>query len=176
MSDKPVIGLDRNKVELVDYNPAWPELFRQEAEFLKSLLGDEIIAVDHFGSTAIPGIKAKPVIDVLIQIPTKFLSAEAEQKLKDNNYDKRVFDHRDEPMYPKMIENNIATHNLHFTKISSKFAETMIAFRNKLRADPALAKEYETLKTDMAKNFTNDRQAYYKAKVAFFEKAVGKYN
>lgn len=170
------IGLDRNKVFLVDHDPAWAEAFRVEAEFLKILLGDEVIAIDHFGSTSIPGIKAKPVIDVLVQASEMYLSAAAIQKLKAHHYDERIFDHRDEHMYPKMVEGNVASHNIHVTKIGSVFARNMLSFRDILRADVTLAKEYEALKLEIATRHPDDRQAYYKAKVDFINRVAGKYN
>ncbi|MFC3746835.1 GrpB family protein [Paenibacillus sp. GCM10012306] len=53
------------KVRLADYNENWIRLFQDEAEFLKTIFGDEIIRFEHFGSTSVPGLKAKPVIDMM---------------------------------------------------------------------------------------------------------------
>lgn len=169
------IGLDRSKVILVEHNPAWAEMYNAEAGYLKELLGGEILFIDHVGSTSVTGIKAKPVIDILVQIPTKFISEEGEQKFLTNGYKKTTFERRIEPMYSKTLEANIATHNVHITQARSILANALLNFRNALRADIVLAKKYEQLKLDLAASFGDDRKAYYDAKIDFFESVVGKY-
>lgn len=169
------VGLDRSKVVLVDHDPAWAEIYRTEAEYLKNLLGDEVLHIDHVGSTSVPGIKSKPVIDILIQIPTKFISEEGEKKFLNNNFKKTVFERRSEPMYSKTLKDNIATHNVHVTQEGSILAKALLNFRDALRADVTLAKKYEKLKLDLAASFADDRKSYYDAKIEFFESVVGKY-
>lgn len=83
------VGLDQDKVALVDHDPAWREFYREEAAFLKELLGGEVLSIDHIGSTSVPGIKAKPVIDLLVQIPTAFISEEGERKFFKHGYSKK---------------------------------------------------------------------------------------
>ena len=169
------LGLDRSKVLLVDYNPDWPKFYYCEVEALKKLLGSEAISFDHVGSTAIPGLKAKPVIDILVQIPTTFISSESEKILLSNNYKKTVFERRIEPMYSKTLEGNVASHNIHITQVGSILAKALTNFRDALRSDDLLAKKYEDLKLDLAGRFSGNRKAYYDAKINFFESVVGKY-
>lgn len=169
------LGLDRNKVLLVDYDPHWSELYKDEVVSLKNILSNEALSFEHVGSTSIPGIKAKPVIDILVQIPTLFISEQGEQSFFNNNYKKTLFERRAEPMYSKTLEGNIATHNVHVTQTGSILANALLSFRDALLADELLAKKYEKLKLDLAGNFADNRKAYYDAKINFFESVVGKY-
>lgn len=66
---KPSLGLQRGTVKLEPYNPEWQKLFEAEKSALQKVLGDKFIAAEHIGSTAIPGIKAKPILDLMLAIP-----------------------------------------------------------------------------------------------------------
>ena len=66
---KASLGLQRGKVHLEPYNPEWRKLFETEKLALQEVLGDKFIAADHVGSTAIPDIKAKPILDLMLAIP-----------------------------------------------------------------------------------------------------------
>lgn len=169
------IGLDREKVRLTEYDPNWVALFREEADFLSSILGGEAISIEHIGSTAIPSIKSKPVIDILVQIPSDFLAKASEAKLISLNYEKIEFKRRKEPMFSKTLERNIASHNVHFARQGNLLANALINFRDALLEDTELAKRYEELKLDLAKEYHNKRNSYYEAKIDFFESVVGKY-
>src|SRR4051812_9543004 len=102
------IGLNHNQVVLVPHNPEWKNLYQQEAIVLTDIFGDEMVSIDHFGSTAIPWIKAKPVIDIVVQIKSEpdDLSQEILNKLTEQNYRERVFnDGVARRMFPKGPEN-----------------------------------------------------------------------
>lgn len=169
------VGLDRNKVILVEYDDKWPAIYDKEASLLVSLLGSEVLFIDHIGSTSVPGMKAKPVIDILVQVPTDFLSKSGEEILLGSGYLKTFFERRKEPMYSKTLRGDIATHNVHVTRKGSILANALLNFRNALRADNGLAKRYLKLKIDLAESHPDNRKAYYEAKISFFESVVGKY-
>jgi GrpB-like predicted nucleotidyltransferase (UPF0157 family) len=65
---KDISKTDKRRVEVVSYNSNWKEMYKEEAEKIKNILNDIIIDIHHIGSTAIPGIKAKPVIDILVEV------------------------------------------------------------------------------------------------------------
>lgn len=166
------IGLSGDKVALSDHDPYWNVIYVEEAVNLCRIFGDAIATIDHFGSTAI-SIKAKPVIDILVQTYADDIAPEIEQKLVSSGYTERVFPDRAERMFFKGPQDN-RTHQVHFTKLGSDFAKKMIRFRDILRAEPQLAKEYEDIKVNLAEKFPDDRQGYYKSKIAFFEKVLAR--
>lgn len=168
------IGLNHNKVVLVPHNPYWSALYATEAAVLVEIFGDEMLSINHFGSTAIRWIKAKPVIDIVVQIksdPEK-LDQTIIDRLTEHTYRERVFnDGLARRMFPKGPD-DYRTHHVHVLKDGHPFAKNMLLFRDRLCADKSLAKEYETLKTELSIKHPDDSQMYYKAKISFFESVL----
>jgi GrpB-like predicted nucleotidyltransferase (UPF0157 family) len=151
-------------VEIVDYDPAWPGLFFFERERLTPLLGGA--AIHHFGSTAVPGLAAKPVIDMIALVddldpPIATLVSSAGYQFP------RAFNatlvHRRFLCYPSASKR---THHLHLVDQRVEL-QHRLGFRDRLRADPALAEEYEVLKRMLADRYREDREAYTEAKAEF---------
>jgi GrpB-like predicted nucleotidyltransferase (UPF0157 family) len=154
-------------VEIVEYDPVWPGAFEAERRRLAPLLvGAEI---HHFGSTAVPGLAAKPVIDMIalvgdLNAPIAALVAEARYQLPVAFNETLI--HRRFLCYPAAA---YRTHHLHLVDDREELA-VRLRFRDRLRADPSLAVEYETLKRALAKRHRNDREAYTDAKAAFIKR------
>jgi GrpB-like predicted nucleotidyltransferase (UPF0157 family)/RimJ/RimL family protein N-acetyltransferase len=152
------------RVEIVDYDPAWPTAFEAERNRLAPLLqGAEI---HHFGSTAVPGLAAKPVIDMIALVPD--LDAPIPGLVADARYQfPRAFNatltHRRFLCYPTAAHR---THHLHLVDEREEL-ERRLRFRDRLRADPALAMEYAALKRTLAARHRHDREAYTNAKSGF---------
>ncbi len=153
-------------VEIVDYDPAWPAAFEAERKRLALLL--ESVEIHHFGSTSVPGLAAKPVIDMIAlvddldaPIPTLVAHAGYQFPAAFN----ATLSHRRFLCYPTAAHR---THHLHLVDDHGEL-EHRLRFRDRLRAEPLLAAEYATLKRELAGRYRNDREAYTEAKAAFIE-------
>jgi GrpB-like predicted nucleotidyltransferase (UPF0157 family) len=154
----------------VPYNPVWPILFESEAAFLRSKLSGSLVSrIEHFGSTAIPGLAAKPVVDILVQV----VSLEETKKLivpllESEGYD--YFWRTDStPPYAWFIKRDSEgkrTHHIHMVEADSKLWDRLY-FRDYLMAFPDEAKRYEELKLFLAGEYPNDRIAYTEGKTEF---------
>jgi GrpB-like predicted nucleotidyltransferase (UPF0157 family) len=151
-------------VEIVEYDPAWPILYAAERMRLMPLLaGAEI---HHFGSTAVPGLAAKPVIDMIalvgdLDAPIAALVSSAGYQFPEAFNAALI--HRRFLCYPTALHR---THHLHLVDVRKEL-ERRLRFRDRLRAEPALAQEYATLKRALAERYRDDREAYTEAKAAF---------
>lgn len=163
-------SLGPNMITLVPYHPEWTNLFAIEKERLRHLLKDIIVTIDHIGSTAIPGIYAKPVIDILIGIKdlNKFtdhhialIESIGYQYIK--SYEKDLPYRR---FFQKDNDQGQRTHQIHLVNYPSAWWQRHILFRDYLREYSAEAKAYETLKLKLAKKFEDTNQ-YAMAKTKF---------
>lgn len=169
----------REDVAIVPYNPEWPEIFRKEADYLRSALPSSIIRrIEHFGSTAVPGLAAKPVIDMLVEVGSLDETKEKIVPVLENaGYDyfwRPEFD--GPPFYAWFIKRNaerVRTHHIHMAEASSKLWERLY-FRDYLRDFPEEAEKYSRLKVSLAEKYPNDRIAYTKGKTEFVVSITGK--
>jgi len=156
-------------VELVPYDLAWPRKFEAERTRLLSLFPKVFIAIEHFGSTAIPGMSAKPIIDILAGVESLAgadalsthlcemgysTSAEFNASLSDRKWFMRWADGR-------------RTHHLHVVVHDADVWRDRLAFRDRLRADAEAAARYEGVKAALATQHRDDREAYTAAKAEF---------
>jgi GrpB-like predicted nucleotidyltransferase (UPF0157 family) len=167
-----------DEVEIVNYDPRWPVLFDEEAERLRAVLDPSlIVGLEHFGSTAVPGLSAKPIIDILIAVRS-LADAQASfvEALRDLEYvywadnpkrDRMFFVKGMPPFGAKR------THHVHVTEPQGEMWQRL-AFRDYLRADPKEAATYERLKRRFAAEHPGDREAYTDAKSAYVETVLRK--
>ena len=159
-----MIGLKRNTVSLVKYNPEWIELFNKEKVLLKETLGQDAIGIEHIGSTAIIGIMAKPVIDIALGIDFKKVN-EIKTVLENNNwiFRPKFGDINKHIVFAK--GNDIErTHYLHLMQYGSKEWNEKIFFRDYLNNNEKEKIEYEKLKIEAMNKFNDDRKNYTKEK------------
>lgn len=150
-------------IKIVDYSEQWVQLFYEESKLITaSLPSSAIIKIDHIGSTAIPGLKSKPTIDILLQI-----SEQADiQKLKETfeSLDYMINEHPENPpphfSYVKGYSQEGYTGQAYHVHVRYQGDWNEIRFRDYLIAHPELAKEYEVLKLELAEKYRNDREAY----------------
>lgn len=159
------------KVDIVPYDPNWSQLFIEEATFLKKKFPKIINRVEHFGSTAVFGLSAKPVVDMLIEVTSyKDVKENIVPYLESLGYDYFWRPEIDKPpMYAWFIKRNKRgerTHHLHMIRRDSKLWDRLY-FRDYLREFPEEAEKYGRLKTEISKEYSNDREAYTKAKTEF---------
>jgi len=156
----------------VPYDPSWPERFEAERALLADAIGPWVAGgIHHVGSTAVPGLAAKPVIDILVEVADLAASRGCFGRLAHLGY--LYAPYRAEEMHWLCKPDpSLRTHHLHLVPVGSKRARDELAFRDLLRGDPATAGEYGALKRDLAGRFELDREAYTEAKGEFVRAAL----
>jgi len=165
-----MLGLKRGTVCLEEYNPQWRVLFDEEKVRLKELLGNQLIGVEHVGSTSIPGIKAKPILDLMIAIKDLNDWAWLKESLSKLGYEFRK-DYRETQehiLFVKGPEEN-RTHYLKATEFNSDFWVEHILFRDYLINNPEYLNQYQELKEKLFKEYNGDREPYTKGKEEFIK-------
>jgi GrpB-like predicted nucleotidyltransferase (UPF0157 family) len=159
------------KVTIVDYNPIWPELFEREKGKLLVAVGDYVLDIQHVGSTAVPGLAAKPVIDIMIGVralaeadaacikPIVQLGYEYVQAFETMMPFRRYF-RRDNP-------DGVRTHQIHLVEKESEFWQRHLAFRDYLRSHQEARAAYEQIKRDLAVQEWETVNDYAAAKTDF---------
>jgi GrpB-like predicted nucleotidyltransferase (UPF0157 family) len=156
-------------VEIVDYDPAWPARFAEESEALRRVLMPWLAgAIEHIGSTAVPGLGAKPVIDIMAGVETLEGSSEAIKAVATLGYCYFPYQATVRHWFCKPSD-AFRSHHLHLVPVNTPQWTRPIAFRNYLRAHRDVAAEYERLKRTLALQFKFDREAYTEAKASFIE-------
>lgn len=158
---------------LVDYDPSWPEKYEQMKKHLLDTIGSDIVLrIEHYGSTSIPGIPAKPVIDILVEAPS---FAQARERmipaLNTPEIEYWCSDHM--RFYIRHKETGVRTYHLHVAPAGHRIWEGL-AFRDYLRTHPEDAERYVALKRELVDKHSTDRLAYTNAKEAFVRKVTDK--
>jgi GrpB-like predicted nucleotidyltransferase (UPF0157 family) len=166
MKDAPII--------VEPYNSAWPEMFEKESAFLSELLKPFLAGpIEHVGSTAIPGMAAKPVIDIMVAVESLEASTAAIDLLKANGY--CYYPYKADVMHWFCKPTPwVRTHHLHLIPFESELWHQRLAFRDHLRNDELDAKAYAELKLNLAEQYTNDREAYTQKKWPFIKRILDK--
>ena len=157
-------------VVLVPYDPLWPAMFDAEARRIEDACRGLAIRIEHIGSTSVPGMSAKPVIDILAGRPPQSRSAEYIAAFRRLGYEHmgahgvpgREYFRRGDPR----------SHHVHLVSWSSTVWEDHLLFRDRLRADPAAARDYEAVKRDLAIASADDRRAYTEGKAPFIRAVI----
>jgi len=160
-------------VVIVPYDPTWPSLFAQLRDGIVAALGATALRVEHVGSTSVPGLAAKPIIDIDAVIPAETDLPEAIRKLARVGYThegERGIAGRHAFSQPS----GLPAHHLYVCDEHNPELWRHIAFRDYLRANPAEAASYGALKERLALRFGNDRDGYTDAKSAFIAEALSK--
>lgn len=142
----------------------------QRVPALRATLGDAVVGVEHVGSTAIPNIRAKPILDVLVGVHDLQQHANFVPALTAIGYEFRP--NAGLPSELVWVKGTPRTHILHLVEWSGAAWRQKLAFRDSLLDSPALAREYENLKLNLAQEFAADRVAYTAGKTAFVKRVV----
>lgn len=168
---RAVLGLPAGKIIVRPYSPEWPQLFAEEQQRLQAVLGERALAIEHIGSTAVPGLAAKPVLDIGVAVADFDTAFETVPLIEGLGYT-----YRGENGVPRrhfFVKGLPRTHHLHMFEPDHPDWQRVIAFRETLRQDPKLALEYAQLKRRLAQQYAEDSDAYTEAKSAFILAAVG---
>ncbi len=159
-------------MRIVAHDPAWAKLFAQERRLLDAAISDWITGgIHHVGSTAVEGLDAKPVIDILVGVQSLEASWPSRVPLLDLGYLYAPYRASEMHWFCKPSPAR-RTHHLHLIPTGSPRYEQELAFCDALRADPGLALEYAQLKHDLAQRHRDDREAYTEAKGQFIVRAL----
>ncbi len=161
-------------IRVVRYDPSWPSRFESERAALQAAIGAWVEGgIHHVGSTAVPGLDAKPVIDILAGVHDLASSRGCFGQLAALDYQYAPYRPQEMHWFCKP-DRRRRTHHLHLMPVESERYRDELAFRDYLRTHPEVAAEYATLKRALAERFENDREAYTAAKAEFIEGVLGR--
>lgn len=168
-----MLGLRRHIVKLVPHQENWKNIFESTKEDLYRLIGDYVLDIQHVGSTSIIGIPAKPIIDVAIAIENASLIEKIIPILEKSNYLYRG-NQKDEGgfLFVKDIEPDVRSHHIHIVEIHDLQWKNYLLFRDRLNANPELAKAYSVLKNELAKKYVDNRGLYTASKYEFIQSVI----
>ncbi|MDQ4123905.1 MAG: GrpB family protein [Acidobacteriota bacterium] len=166
-----MLGLEKGAIKLSPHREEWHELFAVEARQLTAAIGKYTLAIEHIGSTAICGISAKPIIDIMLgmrEIADVGQVIEPFEELGyiycgENGITNRHYFRKGSPL---------RTHHLHIVELNCEFWNNHLLFRDYLRVHPQIAFQYENLKRELARTHRENREAYTEGKTAFIKNVL----
>jgi GrpB-like predicted nucleotidyltransferase (UPF0157 family) len=158
------------KVEVVSHNPQWRDAFEAEAKHVAAALGENVVAIHHIGSTAIPNIYAKPVIDLLVEVRditevdgrSSVMESFGYEVMGEYGISGRRYFRKDD-------QEGIRTHNIHAFEAASAEVERHLAFRDYMIAHPVDAQRYSELKRRLAEEHPQSIDGYMDGKDGFIK-------
>ena len=159
------LGLKRGTVHLEPHDKQWDEIAAQTIKTLKSILGDDAIDIQHIGSTAIPAIKAKPIIDIVVGTTDFERIISHNEQLENEGIFYRGSDVEHQVLYViGDMEKDIRTHHIHVVKWNGTEWKNYIRFRDYLNANGDVALQYQKLKEELESKYADDRVTYTNGK------------
>jgi GrpB-like predicted nucleotidyltransferase (UPF0157 family) len=155
-------------VIIVSYDPRWPPMYEEEKALIVGAMGRWLAAIEHIGSTSVPGLGAKPIIDIMVGVRSLDDAQYCIEPLAAVGY---VYKPQYEQEMPERRYFNKGPQDnhrhLHMVELGGEFWQRQLLFRNYLRAHPEAAQAYEALKRDLAAHYGQDREGYTEAKTEF---------
>ena len=164
-----------DEVVLAAYDPSWPEIFAGEAWAIRQALGDALVGIEHVGSTSIPGLASKPIIDIVVSVTSLEAGTARVSALEALGYDCRGENGIPGRLFfRKGLVEFKRTHHLHLVEAGHEQWKSMLLFRDYLRSHPGDARRYEELKRTLAAKFRDNRSAYTNGKADFVQTVLVK--
>jgi GrpB-like predicted nucleotidyltransferase (UPF0157 family) len=162
-------GFEHREILIVDYSQSWPERFERERAHIARVLGPTLIRIDHIGSTSIPGLAAKPIVDIQASVPDVEDDDQYMSLLESIGYVLRLreVDHR-------MLRTPAVTVHVHICSAGSEWERRHLLFRDWLRADERDRRAYENLKRQLAVHDWPDVSEYTAAKTDLIAEIAGR--
>ncbi len=158
------------KVEVVSHNPKWQEAFEVESQCVAHALGENVVAIHHIGSTAIPSIYAKPIIDLLVEVKDIFNVDEKSLAMDTLGYKiMGEFGISGRRFFLKDSQEGIRTHHVHIFEVASDQVERHLSFRDYIIAHPEEAQRYSELKRKLAREHPTNIDGYMEGKNGFIK-------
>ena len=160
-------------VIVVDYDPQWPLLYEEEKKNILAVIGHKVLAIEHIGSTAVPGLGAKPIIDIMVCVNNGADAEECVPLLRQIGY-ADVTPQEGASDWYYCLDKGIHSvgYHLHLVKHGSCFAKKHLIFRDFLRSHPDVAQQYYEMEKMLAEKYRFNRVAYNEAKTSFIESVV----
>lgn len=157
-------------IKIIKYEPRWMIAYQQEREVISTALKQEFIDIQHIGSTSVPGLSAKPIIDILIAVNKLNTPEKYSRYLQKICYQYIYYAENIDRLF--FCKGTPRTHHIHIVEYDSWTYWRHILFRDYLVAHPETAQHYAQLKQKMALKLKTDRDAYTNSKTAFIESIV----
>lgn len=155
-------------IEIVDYDPAWPEAFERERRRMRDVVGDLVLSIEHVGSTAVPGLAAKPIVDVCPVVEDMDAARTVSDRLDGHGWP-LVDERGDRPWIEhQRVDDDGQMFNVH-VRPREAAVENYLLLREYLRDHPEVRDEYERVKRDAAERHPHDVGAYTRAKSDIIE-------
>jgi GrpB-like predicted nucleotidyltransferase (UPF0157 family) len=162
-----ISGRERRQVVIADYDPAWPHRFALERDRIHAALGSVAIRIEHIGSTSVPGLAAKPIVDVLVTVADPEADELFGGALKAASYELRVRE-----LGHRMFRTPARDIQVHVWADEDREIDRYLRFRDRLRDSPERRREYERLKRELAQRDWPDINHYANAKGPFIESVL----
>jgi GrpB-like predicted nucleotidyltransferase (UPF0157 family) len=157
------------KIKVVPHDPNWSNLFKAEADELTAIFGQEVAAIHHIGSTAIPNIRAKPIIDILVKVHDIEKIDEFNEAIMELGYQpKGEFGIPGRRFFIKG-DDATRTHHVHMFQAGGPEVERYLNFRDYMMAHPEEAQAYSRLKEELVREFPEDIEGYMEGKDGFIK-------
>lgn len=163
-------GKEKRTIRLVDYDEGWPVQFQKHQKLIQDALGKEALGIEHIGSTAVPGLSAKPIIDILLIVKDAGDESKYLDKMESVGYHLRVR----EPDFHnhRMFRTAYKEVHLHVLSVGCTEIDRYLVFRNYLRLNDVARKEYEITKRNLASVEWEDMNEYASAKTHVVERII----
>ena len=161
------------RISVVEYDPEWPRFYEEEKELILATIGGHIKSIEHIGSTSVPGLGAKPIIDILAGLDGEEEADRCLPALAAIGYNDVTPEPTEDDWYYCLGKgpHSPGVH-LHLMKHGSEFLMRHILFRDYLRVHPEIAMEYYELKKRLVKKYADKREVYTESKTGFIEKVL----
>jgi putative glutamine amidotransferase len=157
-----------------DYDPEWSSRFESEAARIREALGDRAVRVEHVGSTSVPGLAAKPTVDIQVSVPSMIPRSAYTDPLIGLGYRWALDPWSEEHEFFSRDEDGERSFHVHVCNTGSEWERRHIVFRDWLRANPEDAAAYERLKRELAERHPRDTYSYAAAKTEFIQEIMGR--
>ena len=165
-----MLGLDRGEIRIVPSTDVWPGLFEEEKGKLEHVIGRHVISIEHVGSTSVPGLSAKPILDIAIAVEDF-----DEARVTIDPIVELCYVYRGEYGIPRrhfFVNGEPRTHHIHMNEITSPDWGNLVLFRDYLRTHPEASAEYQALKQSLITLPGMDRTGYQDGKASFIQQTI----
>ena len=163
-------GIEKRKIKIVKYNNDWHSKFLEHKNKIQNCLGDIVIGIEHIGSTSVPNLSAKPIIDILLIVNDSANEDKYLKKMEDAEYELRV---REPDFHEhRMFRTSEKDVHIHVLSKGSTEIDEYILFRNRLRSNDTDRIRYEKVKLYLAKSNWNDMNEYADAKTKIIKEII----
>ena len=175
MADEPletglIGGAEKRQIKIVDYDPDWPKMFETHARVIAGALGGSVLRIEHIGSTSVPGLAAKPIIDILVVVQDSADESAYLPRLEAAGYVLRVRepDWHEHRMF-RTPEKDV---HIHIYSVGCPEIQRNLIFRDRLRRNIEDCRRYEQTKRELAAKEWSDMNAYAEAKTEVVESII----